>query len=100
MKKENEIKNFRSKIDRIHRHIFDLLLERVQASEKIWQIKKTQQLNRIDPKREDKIIHMFDNHKKIKKNKDLKKMIHSIQKNILKENKKYLTQICRKNENN
>ena len=100
MKKDKEIKNLRSKIDRIHRHIFDLLLERAKVSEKIWQIKKTQQQNRIDPKREDKIIHMFDNHKKIKKNKDLKKMIHSIQKNILKENKKYLTQICRKNENN
>lgn len=91
MKKPQEIKTLRTHIDQIHMQILDLVLERIQISKKIWAHKKAKNLKLTDKARETELVHLFDNNKKIKTDPELKKMIHTIQKVILSENKKYLT---------
>ena len=88
------MKKLRSEINKIHKQIFKLLIKRVLVTQKIWEIKKQKNIKLTDLKREQEIIHMFDHHKKIKNNSELKKMVQKIQKTILTENIKYL-----KNEN-
>jgi chorismate mutase len=90
MKKASDIKNLRRDIDRIHRSIFELLLQRAKVTEKIWSIKKNAKIKMTDAQREIEVIHQFDQHPKLKKNPALKKMIQEIQKNIIKKNKTYL----------
>lgn len=84
------MKKLRSEIDKIHKQLFILLIQRVQLTEKIWEIKKANKIKLTDTSRESDLIHMFDSNKEIKKNPELKKMIQKLQKVILTENKKYL----------
>lgn len=95
MKKASDIKNLRRDIDRIHSSIFDLLLERVVVTEKIWAIKKNTKMKLTDQKRETEVIHQFDQHPVLKKNPSLKKMIQEIQTTIIKKNKTYLKDTCK-----
>ena len=55
-----EIDKLRSEIDSIHRELATLFRCRLQLTIKIWEIKKSGNLPLIDPKRENEIIHQFD----------------------------------------
>ncbi len=56
-----EIDKLRSEIDGIHLELANLFRRRMQLTLKIWEIKKTDCLPFIDSKRENEIVHQFDN---------------------------------------
>lgn len=83
----------RKDIDLIHTQIFKLVLKRIAKTEEILKIKNAEKIKFTDLPREYELIHMFDENKKVKNNPDLKKMIQTIQKNLINENKKYLKKL-------
>lgn len=55
-----EIDKLRSEIDQIHTELAGLFKKRLQLTRKVWEIKKANQMQFIDPIRENAIIHQFD----------------------------------------
>lgn len=84
------MKSLRKDIDQIHINLFKLLMERKKTTQKIWKLKKNNQLKYTDLNRELYLIHQFDNTKQLKGDPELQKYYHSIVKSILRETKKYL----------
>lgn len=55
-----EIDKIRSEVDHIHGELASLFRRRLVLTRQIWEIKKAKQLSFIDLKREDGIVHRFD----------------------------------------
>ena len=55
-----DIQKLRSEIDSIHQEMAKLFKQRLEVTQKIWEIKKQQNLPLHDQNREDLIIHQFD----------------------------------------
>lgn len=56
----HDIENLRSEIDSIHVEMARLFKRRLVVTQKIWEIKKQQNLPLHDQSREDLIVHQFD----------------------------------------
>lgn len=56
----HDIDKLRSEIDSIHIEMARLFKRRLEITQKIWEIKKTNALPFHDQKREDLLIHQFD----------------------------------------
>jgi chorismate mutase len=82
-----EIEKLRSEIDQIHLEMAALFRRRLQITEKIWEIKKSQDLPFFDAAREDAIIHQFDGQVSDPVE---QKVLQNFLKSVLNENKKYL----------
>jgi chorismate mutase len=54
------IDSLRAEIDQIHQDMVHLFQKRLALTEKIWEIKKSEQMPFFDGKREEQIIHRFD----------------------------------------
>jgi chorismate mutase len=87
-----EIQDKRQSIDHIHQEILELLLQRNELAEAIWIIKKQNAFTYVDENREIAILQQITQNKKISNNSNLQKMFSNIFKSILKENKNYLNQ--------
>lgn len=57
-----KIDQLRCEIDQIHVDMARLFRHRLQLTQKIWEIKETNTMPLVDPLRETKIIHQFDQH--------------------------------------
>jgi chorismate mutase/prephenate dehydratase len=82
-----DIENVRSEIDQIHNELARLFKRRLQLTRKIWEIKKSNEMPMIDRKREDDIIHRFD---EVSNDAEEKIALQNFFKNILTESRKYL----------
>lgn len=82
-----EIEKLRSEIDQIHVEITRLFRHRLEVTSQIWEIKKAQSLPLFDEKREDQIIHRFD---EALSSPEEKQAVQNFQKFILTETRKYL----------
>jgi chorismate mutase len=82
-----EIEKIRHEIDLIHAEMASLFRKRLELTEKIWQIKKEQSRPFFDAKRENEIIHRFDD--QISRVEE-KQALQNFFKSLLAENKKYL----------
>jgi len=83
----HEIDKIRSEIDDIHGELAQLFQRRLVLTKKIWEIKKAKQLEFFDQKRENGIVHRFDN---VIADADERRAIQNFFKSILSESKKYL----------
>lgn len=83
----HEIDKLRAEMDKIHIELGLLLQKRLDLTEKIWQIKKQQQLPLVDLNREDLILQKI---KKSVSDSEQQTFLTEIFKNILVETKKYL----------
>ena len=82
-----EIDQLRAQIDQLHSQMAGLLRQRLKLTEKIWNLKKAQQIALHDSNRENAIIHQFDD----SSSNELEKIaLQNFFKSILSENKKYL----------
>ncbi len=82
-----EIEKLRSEIDQIHLELAALFRRRLQITEKIWEIKKSQGLPFFDATREQAIIRQFDEHVS---DPTEQQVLQNFLKSVLAENKKYL----------
>lgn len=82
-----EIEKLRAEIDQIQSELVSLFRRRLALTKKIWEIKKRKQMSFVDPAREEKIIHSFD---ESTSSEDEKRAIQNFLKNILSETKTYL----------
>tara|TARA_B110001454_G_C12723220_1_gene435942 strand:- start:26409 stop:26678 length:270 start_codon:yes stop_codon:yes gene_type:complete len=82
-----EIDKIRSEIDQIHKELASLFQRRLVLAKKIWELKKSNQLSFVDPKREELIVHSFDD--KIA-DADERAAVQSFFKSLLLESRKYL----------
>lgn len=82
-----DIEKLREEIDQIHGELVRLYRRRLTIAEKIWEIKKQNQMSFIDLSREQKIIQSFDD--SIIEEKE-KLAVRNFLKNILNETKNYL----------
>jgi len=82
-----EIEKLRSEIDQIHKEMVDLFRKRLDLTLKIGEIKKMSRLPLLDQKREDVIIHQFDD---LIDNHDERTVVQSFLKSLLSESKKFL----------
>jgi chorismate mutase len=82
-----EIDKLRSQIDQLHIDLTTLFRKRLEITEKIWEIKKSQKLAFFDPTREEAIIHQFD---KSLASENEKIAVQNFLKSVLTETKKYL----------
>ncbi len=82
-----DIDQLRSEIDQIHAQLGTLFKRRLMLTQKIWTIKKAQGLVLIDLKREEKIIHQFD---ESASDAWEQKALQGFFKSILRESKTYL----------
>lgn len=82
-----EIEKLRSEIDLIHSELASLFRRRLQITQQIWEIKKSQGLPFFDAERERHILHRFDDQVE-----DLheKQALRNFLQSALNENKKYL----------
>ena len=55
-----EIDKIRSEIDQIHGELASLFRCRLVLARKIWDLKKSNQMSFVDSKREETIVHRFD----------------------------------------
>jgi chorismate mutase len=82
-----EIEKIRSEIDEIHVELARLFRQRLVLAQKIWELKKDQNISYLDSNRESKIIYKFD--AVISQNEE-KEAVQNFFKCILLETKKYL----------
>ena len=82
-----EIEKLRSEIDQIHLELAALFRRRLQITEKIWEIKKSQGLPFFDATRDQDIIRQFDEHVS---DPTEQQVLKNFLKSVLAENKKYL----------
>lgn len=85
------IENLRKEIEVLHHDLFRFILARKHLVEQIWELKQSQKLDLIDSSREQLLIQQFDQLSELKNDKNLKEFYQNIVKNIITENKKYLT---------
>lgn len=81
-----DIELLRSEIDRIHRDMGLLFQQRLSVIQKIWKLKKVNQIALVDVNREQDIIHCFD---AIAKDENEKLALQNFFKIILEESKSY-----------
>lgn len=82
-----EIEKLRSEIDHIQTELAQLFRRRLQVTQQIWEIKKSQGLPLFDAERERHIIHRFDDQiNDVHEQQALRNFLQS----ALIENKKYL----------
>jgi chorismate mutase len=82
-----EIEKLRHDVDQIHNELTRLFRQRLEITEQIWKIKQTRSLPFFDLKREEEIIHRFDD--SISSIEE-KKAVQNFLRSILKETKNYL----------
>lgn len=82
-----EIDTIRSEIDQIHSDMAKLFQRRLVLTKKIWEIKKVNRMSFFDPKREESIIHRFDD---LVTDIDERVALQNFFKSILNESKEYL----------
>lgn len=82
-----EIEKIRSEIDQIHRELVRLFRQRLLLSQKIWEIKRSNNLPLIDSDRESLIIHSFD--ESISQIEE-KQAVQGFLKSLLSESRKFL----------
>ena len=82
-----EIEKLRAEMDKIHIELSLLLQRRLDLTQKIWQIKKAQQLPLLDLNREELILEKVKNSVS---DSDRQVFLTQVFKNILGETKKYL----------
>ena len=97
MQNTPDINNLRFEIDRIHFDILKLIHERVLVTEKIWQLKKQNQLPMTDSIREKNLIHLYDDSEYLQNHTEFKELYHNVIRNLILENKNYLEKL-NKNE--
>jgi chorismate mutase len=82
-----EIEKLRAEMDKIHIELSLLLQKRLDLTQKIWQIKKAEQLPLLDLNREELILQKV---KSLTNDSDQETFLSQVFKNILIETKKYL----------
>lgn len=82
-----EIEKLRAEMDKIHIELSLLLQKRLDLTQKIWQIKKAQQLPLLDLNREELILQKV---KSSTTDSDQQLFLSQVFKSILVETKKYL----------
>lgn len=82
-----EIDKLRSEIDEIHAEMAQLIQKRLQASRKIWEIKKARNLPLIDLKREEELIRSFAQKAQTPEE---QLVLQNVMKCVLRETKTYL----------
>ncbi len=82
-----EIEKIRDEVDQIHIELARLFRQRLALTQKIWEIKKAEGLPLIDQKREDIIIHRFD---QSIPHADEQVVVQNFFKSVLAETRKYL----------
>jgi chorismate mutase len=82
-----EIEKLRAEIDEIHTQLAALFRKRLSIAQKIWAIKKANNISLIDSKREELIVHRFD---ESIQNPAEKIAVQNFLKCVLDENKKLL----------
>jgi len=82
-----EITKLRAEMDQVHIELVQLLQKRLDLTEKIWQIKKAQQIPFVDSNREDLILQKV---KSYAADEDQHIFLNQVFNTILSEAKKYL----------
>lgn len=88
----SKIDQLRSEIDEIHRLILPLFLKRLDLAQAIWIEKSKAKIENYDLKREDHLIHQFDDSLSTE---EQKKAVQALQKQLLLLTKDYLS-ACQK----
>ncbi len=90
------IENLRKDIEDLHQDLLKFVLARRNLVDQIWELKKSQKLDLTDASREQLLIQQFDQVPELKSDENLKEFYQNIVKNIIAENKRYLTAKARK----
>lgn len=82
-----EIEKLRAEMDQVHNELVRLFQKRLDITQKIWQIKKANQMPFLDPAREDLILQKIE---KLTEDEDQKSFLTQIFKTVLVQTKIYL----------
>lgn len=85
------IEILRQELEVLHQDLLKFILARQQLVDQIWKLKQMQKLDLTDAGREQQLIQQFDHVFELENDKNLKEFYQNIVKNIISENKKYLT---------